>query len=168
MNFYSSNKRWIYYNNIMVIVNVNIENGNSFNFKDEYEEILRNLQSYFKLDNKEISVDVSIVNNRKIKKLNKQYRQKDYATDILSFDFGDKSLYKDMPFLPLGELVISHEKVEEQAKEFGHSLRREYCYLYAHGLIHLMGYDHELEDERVAMNMMVDAIFDPLNITREE
>ncbi len=85
----------------MVIVNVNIENGNSFNFKDEYEEILRNLQSYFKLDSKEISVDVSIVNNRKIKKLNKQYRQKDYATDILSFDFGDKSLYKDMPFLPL-------------------------------------------------------------------
>ncbi len=52
----------------MVIVNVNIENGNSFNFKDEYEEILRNLQSYFKLDSKEISVDVSIVNNRKIKK----------------------------------------------------------------------------------------------------
>ncbi len=94
----------------MVIVNVNIENGNSFNFKDEYEEILRNLQSYFKLDNKEISVDVSIVNNRKIKKLNKQYRQKDYATDILSFDFGDKSLYKDMPFLPLGELVISQWK----------------------------------------------------------
>ncbi|MBD4757985.1 rRNA maturation RNase YbeY, partial [Xanthomonas citri pv. citri] len=82
--------------------------------------------------------------------------------------FGDKSLYKSMPFLPLGELVISHEKVEEQAKEFGHSLRREYCYLYAHGLIHLMGYDHEVENERIEMNKIVDAIFDPLNITREE
>nr|WP_318028326.1 rRNA maturation RNase YbeY [Mycoplasmopsis bovis] len=81
---------------------------------------------------------------------------------------GIKVCTKICLFYHLGELVISHEKVEEQAKEFGHSLRREYCYLYAHGLIHLMGYDHELEDERVAMNMMVDAIFDPLNITREE
>ncbi|UUM25645.1 rRNA maturation RNase YbeY [Mycoplasmopsis agalactiae] len=152
----------------MVIVNINIENGSSFNFKAEYEQILSNLQTYFKLKDKEISVDVSIVNNRKIKKLNREYRQKDYATDILSFDFGDKSLYKSMPFLPLGELVISHEKVEEQAKEFGHSLRREYCYLYAHGLIHLMGYDHEVENERIEMNKIVDAIFDPLNITREE
>ncbi|CBH40352.1 rRNA maturation RNase YbeY [Mycoplasmopsis agalactiae] len=152
----------------MVIVNINIENGSSFNFKAEYEQILSNLQTYFKLEDKEISVDVSIVNNGKIKKLNKEYRQKDYATDILSFDFGDKSLYKSMPFLPLGELVISHEKVEEQAKEFGHSLRREYCYLYAHGLIHLMGYDHEVENERIEMNKIVDAIFDPLNITREE
>ncbi|WP_029513160.1 rRNA maturation RNase YbeY [Mycoplasmopsis primatum] len=152
----------------MVQVNINVENGKSFNFKDEYEKILSNLQEYFHLKNKDVYVDVSIVDNQKIQKLNKQYRGKDYATDILSFDFGDREVYKDLPILLLGELVISHEKVEEQAKEFGHSLKREYCYLYTHGLVHLMGYDHETETERTEMNQIVDDIFLPLGIKREE
>lgn len=151
----------------MVELNIEIENGNSFKFEEEYKQILENLRAYFKIE-KVVSVDVTIVDNKKIQKLNKKYRDKDYATDVLSFGFDEKELYQDLPILPLGELVISHEKVEAQATEFNHSIRREYCYLFAHGLIHLMGYDHEKEDERIAMNKMVDAIFDPLHITREE
>lgn len=152
----------------MIEINIEIENGESFSFEKEYEQILSNLQKYFKLENKLVSVDVTIVNNEKIKKLNNDYRNKNYATDILSFDFGDKELYKNLPIYPLGELVISHEKVEEQAKEFNHSIKREYCYLFTHGLIHLMGYDHETEIERIEMNKIVDEIFDPLNITRKD
>lgn len=151
----------------MVELNIEIENGNSFKFEEEYKQILENLRAYFKIE-KVVSVDVTIVDNKKIQKLNKKYRDKDYATDVLSFGFDEKELYQDLPILPLGELVISHEKVKAQATEFNHSIRREYCYLFAHGLIHLMGYDHEKEDERIAMNKMVDAIFDPLHITREE
>lgn len=151
----------------MVELNIEIENGNSFKFEEEYKQILENLRAYFKIE-KVVSVDVTIVDNKKIQKLNKKYRDKDYATDVLSFGFDEKELYQDLPILPLGELVISHEKVEAQATEFNHSIRREYCYLFAHGLIHLMGYDHEKEGERIAMNKMVDAIFDPLHITREE
>lgn len=151
----------------MVELNIEIENGNSFKFEEEYKQILENLRAYFKIE-KVVSVDVTIVDNKKIQKLNKKYRDKDYATDVLSFGFDEKELYQDLPILPLGELVISHEKVEAQATEFNHSIRREYCYLFSHGLIHLMGYDHEKEDERIAMNKMVDAIFNPLHITREE
>ena len=151
----------------MVELNIEIENCNSFKFEEEYKQILENLRAYFKIE-KVVSVDVTIVDNKKIQKLNKKYRDKDYATDVLSFGFDEKELYQDLPILPLGELVISHEKVEAQATEFNHSIRREYCYLFAHGLIHLMGYDHEKEGERIAMNKMVDAIFDPLHITREE
>ncbi|MBZ4212872.1 rRNA maturation RNase YbeY [Mycoplasma sp. U97] len=152
----------------MVEVSVNIENGESFKYLNEYISILENLQKYFCLENKKVSVDVSIVNNKKIQKLNKKYRNKNYPTDILSFDFGDKTIFKNLDIYPLGELVISHEKVEQQAEEFNHSFRREYCYLFAHGLVHLMGFDHEIEEERLQMNAIVDTIFNPLQITREE
>ncbi|BAW18417.1 16S rRNA maturation RNase YbeY [Mycoplasmopsis bovigenitalium] len=151
----------------MIEININIENGNSFKYEEEFKQILENLAVYFDIK-KQIILDVSIVNNKKIQKLNKEHRGKNYPTDILSFDFGDSSLYDSLPFLPIGELVISHEKVEQQAVEFNHSLKREYCYLFAHGLVHLMGYDHEEENERIKMNKIVDKIFDPLGIKREE
>ncbi|WP_029512672.1 rRNA maturation RNase YbeY [Mycoplasmopsis iners] len=150
----------------MVELNIEINAGNSFKYENEFRQILENLRNYFEID-KIVSVDVSIVDNQTIQSLNKEYRGKDYPTDILSFDFGEQDFYNEMPFLPLGELVISHEKVESQANEFGHSLKREYCYLFAHGLIHLMGYDHEEENERIEMNKMVDDIFNPLGITRK-
>ncbi|VEU75696.1 metal-dependent hydrolase [Mycoplasmopsis maculosa] len=153
----------------MIKLNIDIKyNGlKTFRFKKEFKQILRNLQTYFKLENKEISVDVLITNNEEIKKLNKKFRNKDYATDILSFDFSGKDIYKNLPIFPLGELIISHEKVKQQAKEFNHSIKREYCYLFTHGLVHLMGFDHELEEERIQMNKIVDDIFKPLNINRK-
>lgn len=151
----------------MVELNVDIKSGKSFKFEKEFVQILENLQNYFQI-NKTILLDVSIVDNEEIRMLNKEYRGKDYATDILSFDFGNEDFYDAMPFLAIGELVISHEKVEAQAKEYGHSLKREYCYLFAHGCIHLMGYDHETEEEKKEMDGLVDSIFNPLNITREE
>ncbi|WP_027120718.1 rRNA maturation RNase YbeY [Mycoplasmopsis lipofaciens] len=151
----------------MIELNIDIEKGNNFDFYSEYEAILKNLKDFFKIE-KTIIVDVRITDNKEIQKLNKKYRNKNYATDILSFDFGNKLIYNDLPFIHLGELVISYQKVEEQANDFGHSLKREYCYLFSHGLIHLMGYDHEKEEERIEMNKIVDIIFNPLNITREE
>lgn len=152
----------------MVDLNIEVIKGNSFHYEKEYEEILKNLQNFFSLQNKMLIVDVSIVDNQTIQKLNKEYRNKDYPTDILSFGFNQSDTYEQLPIMPLGELVISHEKVEEQAKEFGHSIKREYCYLFSHGLVHLMGYDHETKEERIEMNSIVDSIFDPLNIKRED
>ncbi|MHA3845642.1 rRNA maturation RNase YbeY [Mycoplasma sp. VS276A1] len=136
-------------------------------YKDEMEQIVKNLKEYFGIE-KPVLLDVTIVSPKKIRELNAEYRGKDYVTDILSFDFGFDDFAENMPFLHLGELVICWEKVEKQAEEFGHSVRREFCYLFAHGLVHLMGYDHELEDERKEMNAIVDTIFNPLKITREE
>ncbi|QNM93779.1 rRNA maturation RNase YbeY [Mycoplasma sp. Pen4] len=136
-------------------------------FEDEMMQILKNFCKYFKIK-KDIILDVNIVSKNKIRELNYIHRGKDYVTDILSFDFRDDELYDKLPFYHLGELVICWDKVERQAKEFGHSVRREFCYLFTHGLVHLKGYDHEIEEERIAMNKMVDDIFNPLKITREK
>ncbi|MEA4115221.1 rRNA maturation RNase YbeY [Mycoplasma sp. 744] len=149
------------------MVELNIEtNDSQFEFYEEFKLILNNLKNYFKL-NQIVSVDVTIVDNHEIQKLNKKYRGKDYPTDILSFSFSENQIYKNLPVLPLGELIISDEKVKEQAVNFNHSIKREYCYLFTHGLVHLMGYDHEEENERIIMNKIVEDIFSPLGITRE-
>lgn len=148
LNFHSEVKNYIFYENEMI-------------------EIIKNFAKYFKIK-KPIHLDVTIVSKQKIKKLNNEYRGKDYVTDILSFDFRDNELYDLLPFYHLGELVICFDKVVKQAKEFNHSLKREFCYLFTHGLVHLQGYDHEQEDEREVMNKIVDDIFNPLNITRNE
>ncbi|WP_036464887.1 rRNA maturation RNase YbeY [Mycoplasmopsis sturni] len=139
---------------------------NKIDFRKEMDAIVQNFAEYFGIQ-KPILVDVKIVSKRKIKELNKQYRNKDYVTDILSFHFGDEDLYEQMPFLHLGELIICYDKMLEQSQEFNHSIKREYCYLFTHGLVHLAGYDHEEENERIEMNQIVDAIFEPLKITRE-
>lgn len=139
---------------------------NKIYFRKEMDAIVKNFSEYFGIQ-KPILVDVKIVSKRKIRELNKQYRNKDYVTDILSFHFGDQDLYEQMPFLHLGELIICYDKMLEQSQEFNHSIKREYCYLFTHGLVHLAGYDHEEENERIEMNQIVDAIFGPLKITRE-
>lgn len=150
-------------------IELSIDNRTEFKieFKKELIQIILNLAKYFNIE-KHINVDLTIVNNEEIQKLNKEYRGKDYATDILSFDFGNDGLYDTLPFVHLGELVVSYEKVISQANEFNHSVKREFCYLFTHGLVHLMGYDHEEENERIEMNRIVDEIFNPLNITRED
>lgn len=150
-------------------IELSIDNQTEFKieFRKELIKIILNLAKYFNIE-KHINVDLTIVNNEEIQKLNKEYRGKDYATDILSFDFGNDGLYDTLPFVHLGELVVSYEKVISQANEFNHSVKREFCYLFTHGLVHLMGYDHEEENERIEMNRIVDEIFNPLNITRED
>lgn len=91
-------------------------------------------------------VSVTFVNNEQIKELNKQYRDKDAATDVLSFPMGKDGKYDIDPNTGaqiLGDVVISMEKAVEQAKKYGHSMQREVGYLTAHSVLHLLGYEHE-------------------------
>lgn len=99
-------------------------------------------------------VSVSIVDNATIHNLNKKFRNIDKDTDVLSFAFLDSEKENKMKFLNsrqtycLGEIFISYEKAIEQAKEYGHSFKREMCFLFVHGLLHLCGFDHmNKEDE---------------------
>ncbi|WLP85734.1 rRNA maturation RNase YbeY [Mycoplasma seminis] len=154
------------FKNAKDIISVKTRIKKAIIYKEEMEQIVSNMKKYFGI-NKPVLLDVEIVSPKKIRELNYEYRDKDYVTDILSFDFGDVDFEDELPFIHVGELVICWEKVEQQAAEFGHSVRREFCYLFTHGLVHLMGYDHEEEDERKEMNAIVDKIFDPLKITRE-
>ena len=85
-------------------------------------------------------VELVVTNNTEIQEINKVHRNIDKPTDVLSFP------YEDMPYAPLGSIVISADMVEEKAKEFGHSPKDEFSLLYIHGLLHLLGYDHEVDD----------------------
>ncbi len=98
-------------------------------------------------------VGLIIVNDQYIKKLNKQYRGKDSPTDVLSFSFLEsehEDIAKEKEFA-IGDIMISLDRAREQALEQGHSLEKEIILLTVHGLLHLMGYDHEGKEDRELM-----------------
>lgn len=130
------------------------------------------IQTAMKVENIDESSEVSIsfVNDEQIQELNREYRQKDEPTDVLSFpmnegedvdvDFGD-----GMPQL-LGDVIISIPRVEAQAKEYGHDFKRELCFLAVHGFLHLIGYDHETEAEEAIMFKKQEEILDKHGIKK--
>ncbi|RXK13996.1 rRNA maturation RNase YbeY [Halarcobacter mediterraneus] len=87
-------------------------------------------------------IELIFTNNEEIQILNKEHRNIDKATDVLSFP-----LEFDMPNMPLGSIVISIDYVEEKAKEYNHSFNDELKLLFIHGLLHLLGFDHEIDNE---------------------
>src|SRR5690606_9865606 len=93
-------------------------------------------------------VSISFVDNEEIKALNREFRGVDRETDVLSFPMEDEF---DFSIPLLGDIVISLEKADEQAKDYGHTLEREVAYLTCHSMFHLMGYDHMNEDEKRIM-----------------
>lgn len=91
-------------------------------------------------------ISVTFVDNSRIHELNREYRGKDSATDVLSFPLGENGEYdidEDNGCKLLGDIVISMERAMEQAELYGHSLQREVAYLTVHSMLHLLGYDHE-------------------------
>lgn len=99
-------------------------------------------------------VNITFVNNDKIKELNEKFRNKNKVTDVLSFPLGENGEYDTNPETGnkmLGDVVISLLKAQEQAEEFGHSFEREVSYLTAHSVLHLLGYDHMTKLDRTKM-----------------
>lgn len=118
-------------------------------------------------DNCEISV--TIVDNDEIHSINLKHRGIDRPTDVLSFpliDFEKETLPDDGSKIYLGDIIISIEKAEEQAKEYGHSLDREIGFLTAHSMLHLLGYDHMAENEEKIMFKKQEEILNNLNLRR--
>lgn len=97
-------------------------------------------------DNYEVSI--SFVENEEIKELNRQYRNVDRETDVLSFPMEDEF---NLGTPLLGDIIISIERADEQARDYGHSLTREIAYLTCHSMFHLLGYDHMNEEEKTEM-----------------
>ena len=162
---------------------VTIENETGRDFPFDLEEVLR-LVIMEALKHEacpyETEVNVVITDNAGIREINREYRGIDAATDVLSFpmaeypapaDFSELSQDPDL-FEPdsgeliLGDIMISAERAEEQAEEYGHSLKREMAFLTAHSMLHLMGYDHMSDDERVVMEERQEEILQALGITR--
>ncbi|WP_457743972.1 rRNA maturation RNase YbeY [Sulfurimonas sp.] len=112
---------------------IDIDNKTSFEVD---EPLLKNIAQT--LTDKEI--ELIITSNSEIQKINKEHRNIDKDTDVLSFP------YEEMPYAPLGSIVISQDMVIEKAKEFSHTQNDEFALLFIHGLLHLLGYDHEVDD----------------------
>ncbi|WP_373436924.1 rRNA maturation RNase YbeY [Metamycoplasma equirhinis] len=138
-----------------------------FEFMNDFLDILQVAKEEFSAK-KDLNVDVLFVSASKMKKLNFVYRNKNYVTDILSFPLNSNEELEFLDQIELGQIIISPWKIKKQAKEYNHSLRREFCYIFAHGIAHLFGFDHILESEAKIMNQHVDNIMKKLNITREE
>lgn len=131
----------------------------------------------------EIEVSVVLTDNETIRQINAENRQIDKATDVLSFPMIEYEAPADFTFieqeepdyyfnpdsgeLVLGDIVISVEKVMEQAKNYGHSNKRELAFLTAHSMLHLFGYDHMIDEERVVMEEKQNEILNKLGIVRE-
>lgn len=114
-----------------------------------------------------VEISVTFTDNEQIKELNAQYRNKDTATDVLSFPMGENGVYDinlETNAKILGDIVISMEKAFEQADTFGHSLQREVAYLTAHSVLHLLGYDHIDNLERVKMREKEEFVMEQLGL----
>ena len=131
--------------------------------------VRRCCNAVLKLENFEGPAEISVTftDNAGIRELNKQYRDKDIDTDVLSFPMGENGVYDiDMETGAkiLGDVVISMEKARDQAERFGHSFQREVGYLTAHSVLHLLGYDHIDNLEKVRMREKEELVMEQLGL----
>lgn len=130
------------------------------------------LSDYIKYVVKELNIENAIFNiifidNKEIRDINREYRNVDRETDVISFALEDNMdvVYDD--FRLLGDIYISYEKAIEQAETYNHSVKREVFFLATHGILHLLGYDHMEEDDEKVMFGLQNELLDGYGITRE-
>lgn len=140
----------------------------------EYESlIIKVMHECFDVENlldTNIYIDVTLTNPKTIREMNKAHRDIDKETDVLSFPMFEKEEIPGMKNLEyeetLGDIVISLERVKEQAEEYGHSFERELAYMLVHGFYHLMGEDHMVESDKEIMREKEEYILNRLSILR--
>jgi probable rRNA maturation factor len=163
-----------------------VENETEEQFEFNIEELIKSLTLKVleteSVPFKDVTLNVTFTDDESIREINRDFREIDKATDVLSFpaiDFpsaGDFSLVvegspdyfdPDTKELILGDIMISLERAHAQAEEYGHSFKREIAFLITHSLLHLIGYDHMTDEERTVMEGKQEAVLQALNITRE-
>ena len=155
------------------ITYLNIEKGQE-DWEGIVEKVLKKCFEEEGLIDSKLIMTITFTTPEEIRKINKKYRKIDRATDVLSFPMFEKAeldekiknkdfLYEDV----LGDVIISIDKVKEQAEEYGHSFERELSYMLVNGFYHLMGYDHIEEEDKKIMRPKEEKILNELKITRE-
>lgn len=151
------------------------------NLKEMYNDILRETINTFGIT-ENIEINVEFVSRCRIRRINNMFRHVDKVTDVLSFP----NLDLNMPLsenltkencavdinpetgnIMLGDIYIYYGRVKSQAKEYGHSITREAGYLFLHGVLHLLGFDHMVEEDKVEMRKYEEIILNKLNIQRD-
>ena len=163
-----------------------VENEAEKELDFDYEEVIKNVvEKAIEIEGcpYETEINVLLTGNEEIHEANRNFRYIDRPTDVLSFPMVDYNLPADFSLvdespecylnpetdeLLLGDIMISVDKVYEQAEEYGHSRKREFAFLIAHSMLHLLGYDHIEDEERMVMEAKQEAILETLGITRNE
>ena len=142
----------------------------NFDYEETIQKVLTECFITEGLENTNLYISITLTNPINIKKLNKEYRNIDKETDVLSFPMFEKEeieIAKNMEHEEaLGDIVISIEKVKEQAEEYGHSFERELAYMVVHGFYHLLGEDHIEEDDKIIMREKEENVLSKLQIFR--
>lgn len=132
-------------------------------------KVLKKCFTEEKLEKKNLYINIVLTNPKNIKKINKEYRNIDKETDVLSFPMfekGELEKRKNANQDILGDIVISIDRVKEQSKEYEHSFERELSYMAVHGFYHLMGYDHMEENDKILMRQKEENILEKLKILK--
>jgi len=156
---------------VTILIDNRTEEAFSLELSQTIEKIIADALTYEGFQ-KPCEVSVSIVDNEEIHQINKQFRDIDRATDVLSFPLltfeeGEMPDLNEKDEVLLGDIIISLERAREQAEEYGHSLKREIAFLTAHSMLHLLGYDHMEEEEEKEMFEKQREILNKAGIPRE-
>lgn len=150
---------------------LDIEENNTYS-----ELIDRVITKCFEVENLQktkMYISVTLTTPEQIRKINNEFRQVDKETDVLSFPMFEKEEILEIKKKTskfeeaLGDIIVSVDRVKEQAKEYGHSFERELSYMLVHGFYHLMGEDHIKEEDKIIMRAKEENVLEQLNIVRD-
>lgn len=141
-------------------------NNDIFDFDPRlYEHHFQKIVDYLVLKlklNKDRFFECSFVSQEEMQEINNNYRGKNYVTDVISFAFDDEGMITPL----LGEMFICVDKAKSQAIEYGHSFEREICFLFVHGLLHLLGFDHQTKEDEEEMFGLQNETLNKIGVVR--
>ena len=152
--------------NIDFVFDNEVENFEN-NYEQDFTAIIEQALKTLGIED-DVEVSCVLVDDERIHEINREYRHIDRSTDVISFAMEDNDQFyvEGMP-RTLGDIFISVDHAKKQAEEYGHSLRREMCFLFTHGILHLLGYDHMTDEQEKEMFCLQDEILGALSIERE-
>ena len=153
--------------NIDFVFDNEVENFEN-NYEQDFTAIIEQALKTLGIED-DVEVSCVLVDDERIHEINREYRHIDRSTDVISFAMEDNDQFyvEGMP-RTLGDIFISVDHAKKQAEEYGHSLRREMCFLFTHGILHLLGYDPMTDEQEKEMFGLQDQILGALSIEREE
>ena len=152
--------------NIDFVFDNEVENFEN-NYEQDFTAIIEQALKTLGIED-DVEVSCVLVDDERIHEINREYRHIDRSTDVISFAMEDNDQFyvEGMP-RTLGDIFISVDHAKKQAEEYGHSLRREMCFLFTHGILHFLGYDHMTDEQEKEMFGLQDEILGALSIERE-
>ena len=152
--------------NIDFVFDNEVENFEN-NYEQDFTAIIEQALKTLGIED-DVEVSCVLVDDERIHEINREYRHIDRSTDVISFAMEDNDQFyvEGMP-RTLVDIFISVDHAKKQAEEYGHSLRREMCFLFTHGILHILGYDHMTDEQEKEMFGLQDEILGALSIERE-